>query len=1234
MGDFLKRSQLKPGIVSKLALAVVLLAGAVPLPVNGAEVETGAGFVVQIPDAAVVPKGGEVAFDGWVKFDDLDDLEAAIGRFGGRDVSPLRRVRVDRPTRIEAPADNAFAVPLTPNDPFYPLQWHFPLVNIDDAWSVSSGVDVTVAVVDTGILPGPDLACAQITTGYNAFSDTWGPTVALDDNGHGTHMAGTIAQCTNNGIGVAGVAFDAALMPVKVLDSAGEGTDFSIARGIEAARVAGVDVINLSLGISPCLGDWVDQPDCVSPIITAAVDKALADGISVVAAAGNDSGFVNHPANHPGVIAVGGVGDDGLRGGYSSVGGDLDVMAPGGNAGNGVVQESFDNLGFGLFSAQGTSSAAAHVSGVMAMLRSVYPHVPFANLKAAVEQTSVDGGSPGFDTNYGHGVIDALAVWDFPLGAVERWWGPNRYATAAAVSQANFPGGSGIAYLVSGEVFADALGAGVAAGRAGGPLLLTTGDSLPGETAEELARLGLSDLVVVGGPNAVSDEVMAQATSAAGVTARRVSSDNRYSTAAALAQDSGVNNGGALFIASGEAFADGVAIGPAAISADSPLLLTQPSVLPEATATAIASADPGVVYILGGPLAISGDVATEIQTMVDAPVVRLGGQSRFDTAKVISDVLFQPDPSQVGIVSGLSFPDALTLGAVLDGPILLSTAETLPGPSVTALERLQPEAILVAGGPLAVSDEILLKLADLVAPGPSATRFAEVAIGVGLDHSQQVFPPDDCMNAQCDAEYMTGGAAAGDVDGDGDVDLFVTRFDLADKLYCNQLADSGVAVFADCSAEAGFNGANRTNGAAFGDIDNDGDLDLAVGTVGEEELLLYVNNGAGVFTNDASARGVASNTDAKHSAFGVAFGDVDRDGYLDLYVAQWRSAPLEGSEHYSALFLNQGSTFPGYFDDVTVSAGLKIENTVPCQCEFGFGPLFSDLDNDGWLDLAISSDFGTSRLFWNDGDTTFTDGTAAAGVGTDENGMGNTIGDFDRDGDLDWFVTSIYDTPPFEGTWGVTGNRLYANQGGRVFTDATDAAGVRNGYWGWGAAFFDYDHDGWEDLVMTNGVDFPAAVVINYKTDPTRLWSGGSAPMNEIADQVGMTDTSTGKGLLIFDYDGDGDSDVFIAATGTAPRLFRNDGGNRSHWLGVRVQGSSSNRDGLGARVSITEDGITQTIEIGSQTGFLATSEYVARFGLGDSSDPIDVLNVTWLGGASTTLLDVPVDQVMTVVEP
>jgi hypothetical protein len=481
---------------------------------------------------------------------------------------------------------------------------------------------------------------------------------------------------------------------------------------------------------------------------------------------------------------------------------------------------------------------------------------------------------------------------------------------------------------------------------------------------------------------------------------------------------------------------------------------------------------------------------------------------------------------------------------------------------------------------------------------------------------------------------MTGGAAVGDVDGDGHVDLFVTRLYAPDILFRNR----GDGTFEDMSIQSGLADFDlQSNGAAFVDIDDDGDLDLYVSVLGarddpvNDRNYLFVNDGKGSFAEAGLERGVAIQSRGPRRGFSIATGDYDRDGFVDLHVSEWQ--PFAAS--HSRLLRNEGGASPGYFVDATEEAGLNLQDSD------AFGAAFVDFDGDRWPDLALAADFGTSRLFWNNGDGSFEDGTAAAGVATDENGMGSTFGDYDGDGDLDWFVTSIFDADEtceeVECNWGYTGNRLYRNDGDRVFSDATDTAGVRNGFWGWGTAFFDYDNDGDLDLVMTNGVDFPRSPVEDaYHDDPIRLWENvGKGRMKEVSAEVGLAGTESGKGLLVFDYDADGDLDLFIVNNAGAPQLYRNDGGNRRRWLRVVTRGTTSNTEGLGARVRIfPKRGSPQVREVGVATHFLGQSERVAHFGLGKHRGRIAKVVVEWPSGRTQVFRGVRANQTLIAIEP
>jgi hypothetical protein len=383
-----------------------------------------------------------------------------------------------------------------------------------------------------------------------------------------------------------------------------------------------------------------------------------------------------------------------------------------------------------------------------------------------------------------------------------------------------------------------------------------------------------------------------------------------------------------------------------------------------------------------------------------------------------------------------------------------------------------------------------------------------------------------------------------------------------------------------------------------------------------------------------------------HRGWSATFGDYDRDGYLDLHLTEWlpHSAIPEGKtpDFNARLFRNLGTENPGYFEDTTEAAGVD-QSLVNASGVYTFASAFADLDADGWPDLAVAGDFGTSRLFWNNGDGTFVDGTEASGVGTDENGMGIALGDHDLDGDLDWFVSSIScpgqcpAAVPETGV-GVSGNRLYENRGDRVFVDATDRAGVRDGHWGWGAQFLDYDNDRDLDLIMTNGYTYPVEFYQQFYDDPMMFWQNdGTGSMSEVGSAVGVTGTQSGKGLVVFDYDNDGDQDVFVVNNSGPSQLLRNDGNLGHDFLQVHLTGTQSNRDAVGARVRVegfssgTKLVLLRELRAGGQ--FLGQNGHVLHFGLGALTEPIDRVTVLWPSGVEQVLRDVDPNQLLEIIE-
>lgn len=510
--------------------------------------------------------------------------------------------------------------------------------------------------------------------------------------------------------------------------------------------------------------------------------------------------------------------------------------------------------------------------------------------------------------------------------------------------------------------------------------------------------------------------------------------------------------------------------------------------------------------------------------------------------------------------------------------------------------------------------------------------FVDITVAAGLTHHQGTpQPAGSCLidaidppvpGLFCSPERVSGGAAVADVDGDGWLDVFITRPYDEDLLYRNL----GDGTFVDIAADVGLTGTLGTAGAAFGDVDDDGDQDLYVTTLGQLQHSLFIQED-GLFTEQALERGAAVLSEHQHAGTSVAFADYDLDGDLDLYVGEWRTHAVGDHPSHARLLRNLGPEALGYFEDVTTAAGIAVDDvwqTVDGDIDgtFVFSVGWTDLDDDGWPDLLLASDFAASRLFWNAGDGTFVDGTLAAGVGTEENGMGSATADYDRDGDADWFVTSI--TGP-----GKTGNRLYRNDGDRLFTDVTDDAGVRDAGWGWGAAFVDHDLDADFDLVATNGWYATAALA-----DPMVAWTlDGDAYVAE-QDALGLVDTGQGRGLVAFDADNDGDLEILVVNNRDEVKLFRNDTPRAGrHWLRVQTPGSASNRDGIGAIVTVTTELGPQRVEIGGTSHLLGHDAREAHFGLGDAVTA-DV-GVLWPAtGATVALDDVAADQILVIAEP
>ncbi len=521
-----------------------------------------------------------------------------------------------------------------------------------------------------------------------------------------------------------------------------------------------------------------------------------------------------------------------------------------------------------------------------------------------------------------------------------------------------------------------------------------------------------------------------------------------------------------------------------------------------------------------------------------------------------------------------------------------------------------------------------------------AIAFTDVTAAAGLTHYHDspvveilnIIPEEAPPSASSmDLSMMTAGAAAGDFNNDGWMDLFALGGGLQpDALYINN-QDGTFSEQAESWQVAAL---HVGSGATAGDYNGDGWLDLFITSFGDPvnpsagQHRLYRNNGDGTFTDVAAEAGVNRVSPDYLDGFGATFGDYDLDGDLDLYVAGWLGdrrwyIPAQGNR----LFRNNGD---GTFTDVSEDAGVLVSES------HGFTPCFADMDGDRFPELLLTADYASSRYFVNNGDGTFTDTTDASGTNYASNGMGAAIADFNNDGYLDWYETSIYDEVVTETRDGSKrdGNELYYNQGNHVFTISAKESGVDDGAWGWGTVAVDMNHDGWVDIVETNGWPEDRLDGRFYGV-LSRLWiNNADHSFTETALDAGFDHDLDGRGLLYLDYDNDGDQDLVVTAHRDSLRLYRNDlAGPSANWLRLFLDTRADPTlapHGFGARVIATVDGQQYHRYLDGCAGYLTQSELSLHFGLGDA-ETVDELRVEWTNGAVTTLTDVAVNETITV---
>ncbi|HWM94901.1 MAG TPA: CRTAC1 family protein [Thermoanaerobaculia bacterium] len=560
---------------------------------------------------------------------------------------------------------------------------------------------------------------------------------------------------------------------------------------------------------------------------------------------------------------------------------------------------------------------------------------------------------------------------------------------------------------------------------------------------------------------------------------------------------------------------------------------------------------------------------------------------------------------------------------------------------------------------------LLLALPVGAAGGPPGLRFEEIGekMGARLRHHTRTFPGP---HGDVLGMFTSGGATAavGDYDNDGDEDLYVTDSENGkpSHLLRNQLRETGKLGFRDVTAEAGVGGGNDPRtivaDALWFDADNDGSLDLLLARFGTP--VLYRNQGKGKFKDVSAGSGL---NEFGNTIAAIAF-DYDNDGRLDLLLGHY-FPPVNlidlPTPHVLPNNLDQADNGGGVglwrnvsekgnirFTEVTEKAGLARHTGWTLDAGH------ADLNNDGWQDLYLAGDYGTDRLFWNNGDGTFRDATKEA-IGIDtRKGMNVDVGDYDRDGWLDVYVTNITDEYMKEC------NMLWHNNGDGTFTDLSKETGTCNTLWGWAAKFGDFDNDGWEDLFVVNGLrsagpenyipvlvemiitpDIDFTDVRNWPAIRDRSWSGfqkkkllrnlGDQSFKEVAAQAGVDNDLDGRGIGMADFDQDGRLDLYQTNANQNALLYRNVTEGAGSWLALKLVGTKSNRDAIGARVTVRANGKAWIREVNGGNGYAGQSSTRVHFGLGAVSK-IDAVEIRWPGG-KVEKVTVPLNKITTVQE-
>lgn len=536
------------------------------------------------------------------------------------------------------------------------------------------------------------------------------------------------------------------------------------------------------------------------------------------------------------------------------------------------------------------------------------------------------------------------------------------------------------------------------------------------------------------------------------------------------------------------------------------------------------------------------------------------------------------------------------------------------------------------------------------AHGTALPQYVDVADRAGLTARTELQgdPSNDFLLAT-----TGGGVALIDYDKDGWLDIFVLNcwglrsFPEGEAPTNHLYHNNRDGTFADITRKAGLISHGWSQGVCVGDYDNDGFPDLFVTQYGHN--LLYHNNHDGTFTDVTREAGLNASPPAWNS--GAAFLDYDRDGHLDLFVSHYvdyrygltlygSNPNLEGTQSpvlygvaglkgtFNTLYHNNRD---GTFTDVSAKAGI-----LKTRPTYGFTPLVADFDNDGWPDIYVADDSTPSLLYQNNHDGTFSEIGLLAGVAYNSNGhtqagMGVDAGDYDGDGRFDILKTNFSDEPP----------ALFHNDGQGFFTDVTVQAGLAGAVQNvkWGAAFFDFDNDGKQDIVIVTGPIYPPGVNSHHPMAPESgknllFRNLRNGRFEDISAQCGtaFSESRCGRGLAVGDLFHTGQLDLVVNNINDRPSLLRNQKPSSNSWLLVRLIGAKTNKSAIGSRVIVSTEKQRAMQEVRSGGSFCSQNDLRLHFGLGPNVRSARV-EVRWLGGTTQVLEHVPANRLVTIEE-